>query len=70
MKRIYATQAQVTIDHKPHNLRYRFGYQIEGIVPLRQPTQIMEHNLLDTTMLYTREMKQDLQQNVEKISWI
>jgi integrase/recombinase XerD len=39
-------------------------------VLLHRLAQIMGHNLLDTTMLYIRGTKQDLQQDVEKITWV
>jgi len=65
----YALQAQV-IDLSPHDLRHRFGYQMAEVVPLHRLAQIMGHDSLDTTMLYVRGTKQDLQQDVEKIAWI
>lgn len=64
----YATQAQVT-DLSPHDLRHRFGYRMAEVVPLHRLAQIMGHDSLDTTMLYIRGTKQDLQQDVEKIAW-
>ena len=30
---------------------------------------MMGHDLLDTTMIYVQDTKQDLQQEVEKIAW-
>ena len=65
----YATQAHVT-DLSPHDLRHRFGYRMAEVVPLHRLAQIMGHDSLDTTMLYIRGTKQDLQQDVEKIAWI
>jgi integrase/recombinase XerD len=65
----YATQAQV-VDISPHDLRHRFGYRMAEVVPLHRLAQIMGHDSLDTTMLYVRGTKQDLQQDVEKIAWI
>jgi len=65
----YATQAQVA-DISPHDLRHRFGYRMAEVVPLHRLAQIMGHDSLDTTMLYIRGTKQDLQQDVEKIAWI
>ncbi len=61
----YAAQAQVT-DISPHDLRHRFGYRMAEVVPLHRLAQIMGHDSLDTTMLYIRGTKQDLQQDVEK----
>jgi integrase/recombinase XerC len=65
----YATQAHV-VDVSPHGLRHRFGYRMAEVVPLHRLAQIMGHDSLDTTMLYIRGTKQDLQQDVEKIAWI
>lgn len=65
----YAVQAQVS-DVSPHDLRHRFGYRMAEVVPLHRLAQIMGHDSLDTTMLYVRGTKQDLQQEVEKIAWI
>ena len=65
----YAAQAQVA-DISPHDLRHRFGYRMAEVVPLHRLAQIMGHDSLDTTMLYIRGTKQDLQQDVEKIAWI
>ena len=61
-------QAQVA-DISPHDLRHRFGYRMAEVVPLHRLAQIMGHDSLDTTMLYIRGTKQDLQQDVEKIAW-
>jgi integrase/recombinase XerD len=51
-----------------HLLRHRFGYRMAEVVPLHRLTKIMGHDSLDTTMLYIRGTKQDLQQDMEKIS--
>lgn len=65
----YALQAHVE-DVSPHDLRHRFGYRMAEVVPLHRLAQIMGHDSLDTTMLYIRGTKQDLQKEVEKIAWI
>lgn len=65
----YAAQAKIA-DVSPHDLRHRFGYRMAEVVPLHRLAQIMGHDSLDTTMLYIRGTKQDLQQDVEKIAWI
>ncbi len=65
----YAKQAHL-VDVSPHDLRHRFGYRMAQVVPLHRLAQIMGHDSLDTTMLYIRATKQDLQQEVEKIAWI
>jgi integrase/recombinase XerD len=64
----YAVQAQLA-DVSPHDLRHRFGYRMAEVVPLHRLAQIMGHDSLDTTMLYIRGTKLDLQQEVEKIAW-
>jgi integrase/recombinase XerC len=38
-------------------------------VPLHRLAQIMGHDSLDTTLLYVRGTKADLQREVEKIAW-
>src|SRR5258708_16736567 len=64
----YVRQAQIA-DVSPHDLRHRFGYRMAEVVPLHRLAQIMGHDSLDTTMLYIRGTKLDLQQGVEKIAW-
>ncbi|SRR6266571_982064 len=64
----YARQAHL-VDVSPHDLRHRFGYRMAEVVPLHRLAQIMGHDSLDTTMLYIRGTKQDLQHDVEKIAW-
>lgn len=64
----YALQVRLS-DISPHDLRHRFGYRMAEVVPLHWLAQIMGHDSLDTTMLYVRGTKQDLQQDVEKIAW-
>src|SRR5437764_7016919 len=61
----YAERAKVH-DVSPHDLRHRFGYRMAASVPLHRLAQIMGHDSLDTTILYTQGTKQDLQQEVEK----
>jgi integrase/recombinase XerD len=39
------------------------------LVPLHRLAQIMGHESLDTTMIYIKATKADLQQAVEKIAW-
>jgi len=64
----YAELARVE-DVSPHDLRHRFGYELAKTVPLHRLAQIMGHDSLDTTMLYTRGTPQDLQQAVEHRAW-
>jgi integrase/recombinase XerC len=54
---------------RPHDLRHRFGYRMAQVVPLHRLAQIMGHDSLDTTMIYIKATKADLQQAVEKIAW-
>jgi len=65
----YAERAKIH-DVSPHDLRHRFGYRMAMSVPLHRLAQIMGHDSLDTTILYTQGTKQDLQQEVEKIAWV
>jgi integrase/recombinase XerD len=64
----YADLANVK-DLSPHDLRHRFGYRMAESVPLHRLAQIMGHDSLDTTMIYIRGTKADLQKEVEKIAW-
>jgi integrase/recombinase XerD len=64
----YAARANVQAI-SPHDLRHRFGYRMAASVPLHRLAQIMGHDSLDTTLLYVRGTRQDLQQEVEKIAW-
>jgi integrase/recombinase XerD len=64
----YASLARLT-DVSPHDLRHRFGYRMAEAVPLHRLAQIMGHDSLDTTMIYIRGTKSDLQKEVEKIAW-
>ena len=53
----------------PHDLRHRFGYRMAESVPLHRLAQIMGHDSLDTTLIYVRGTRRDLQQDVETIAW-
>ncbi|MBF6613865.1 MAG: tyrosine-type recombinase/integrase [Chloroflexi bacterium] len=64
----YARAAHLT-DVSPHDLRHRFGYRMAESVPLHRLAQIMGHDSLDTTMIYVRGTRSDLQKEVEKIAW-
>jgi integrase/recombinase XerD len=52
-----------------HDLRHRFGYRMAATVPIHRLAQIMDHDSLDTTLLYIQGTPQDLQQAVETIAW-
>jgi integrase/recombinase XerC len=56
-------------DVSPHDLRHRFGYRLAAATPLHRVAQIMGHDSLDTTLLFVRGTKADLQREVEKIAW-
>jgi integrase/recombinase XerC len=64
----YAQRANLR-DVSPHDLRHRFGYRMAESVPLHRLALIMGHDSLDTTLLYTRGSRRDLQWEVEKIAW-
>src|SRR6266487_1085452 len=65
----YADRAKV-YDVSPHDLRHRFGYRMAESVPLHRLAQLMGHDSLDTTMIYIRATRSDLQKEVEKIAWV
>ncbi len=56
-------------DVSPQDLRHRFGYVMAERVPLHRLAQIMGHDSLDTTMVYVRGTRGDLQRAVEEIAW-
>ena len=64
----YATRAKLD-GLSPHDLRHRFGYRMAESVPLHRLAQIMGHDSLDTTRIYTQGRPGDLQREVEKIAW-
>lgn len=64
----YAHQARLA-DVSPHDLRHRFAYRMAKSVPLHRLAQIMGHDSLDTTLIYITATRNDLQNEVEKISW-
>ena len=65
----YAERAKID-DVSPHDLRHRFGYRMAASVPLHRLAQLMGHDSLNTTMIYTSGTKSDLQQAVETIAWV
>lgn len=52
-----------------HDLRHRFGYVMIANTPIHRLAQIMGHDSLDTTMIYVKATRNDLQNEVEKIAW-
>lgn len=64
----YANRAKLE-GLSPHDLRHRFGYRMAESVPLHRLAQIMGHDSLDTTRIYTQGRPGDLQKEVEKIAW-
>jgi integrase/recombinase XerD len=64
----YAALAKVE-DVSPQDLRHRFGYVMAERVPLHRLAQIMGHDSLDTTMVYVRGTRGDLQRAVEERAW-
>lgn len=58
------------VEHlSPHDLRHRFGYRMARSVPLHRLAQIMGHDSLDTTTIYVKGTRADLQAAVEEIAW-
>jgi integrase/recombinase XerD len=64
----YANLARLS-DISPHDLRHRFGYHMAASAPMHRVAQLMGHDSLDTTLLYARGTRADLQREVEKIAW-
>jgi integrase/recombinase XerD len=64
----YADLAKVE-DLSCHDLRHRFGYRMAEKVPLHRLAQIMGHDSLDTTMVYVKGTRGDMQRAVEEIAW-
>lgn len=64
----YVKQARLT-NVSLHDLRHRFGYRMAAHVPIHRLAQLMGHDSLDTTSIYTKGTAQDLQQAVETIAW-
>jgi integrase/recombinase XerD len=64
----YARRAGIA-DLHPHDLRHRFGYRMAEQVPLHRLAQLMGHDSLDTTLIYTQGTLRDLQRAVESIAW-
>lgn len=52
----------------PDDFCHRFGYRMAKTVPLHRLAQLMDHDSLDTTMLYVQGTRDDLQQVVETIA--
>ncbi len=68
---IVARYARIAgVEHlSPHDLRHRFGYRMARSVPLHRLAQIMGHDSLDTTTIYVKGTRADLQAAVEEIAW-
>ena len=64
----YAYDARLE-DVTPHTLRHTFGKNlVDAGVSLDRVAQLLGHESVDTTRIYTRPSQQDLQRDVEKIS--
>lgn len=66
---LYKELTQV-LDVSMHDLHHHFSYPMVEGVPSHRLAQIIGLDLPDPTTLSVRGMKQDLQQDVEKIAWI
>jgi integrase/recombinase XerD len=51
-----------------HDLRHRFGYMMAENMPLHRLAQIIGHDSLDTTMIYVKAKRSDLQSEVVCLS--
>lgn len=49
-----------------HDLRHRFEYAMAENTPLHRLAQIMGHNSLDTTIIYVKAPRAELQAELEK----
>jgi site-specific recombinase XerD len=65
----YAYDARLE-DVTPHTLRHTFGKNlVDAGVSLDRVAQLLGHESVDTTRIYTRPSEQDLQREVEKIAF-
>jgi len=66
----YAYDARLE-DVTPHTLRHTFGKNlVDAGVPLDRVAQLLGHESVDTTRIYTTPSEQDLQREVEKIALV
>jgi site-specific recombinase XerD len=66
----YAYDARLE-DVTPHTLRHTFGKNlVDAGVPLDRVAQLLGHESVDTTRIYTTPSEQDLQRDVEKIALV
>ena len=55
----------------PHTLRHTFGKNlVDAGVPLDRVAQLLGHESVDTTRIYTTPSEQDLQREVEKVAMV
>ena len=55
----------------PHTLRHTFGKnQVDAEMPLDRVAQLLGHERVDTTRIYTTPSEQDLQRKVGKVVFI
>jgi site-specific recombinase XerD len=65
----YACDARLE-DVTPHTLRHTFGKNsVDAGVSLDRVAQLLGHESIETTRIYTTPSEQDLQREVEKIAW-
>jgi len=66
--RRYARDARLD-EVTPHTLRHTFGKNlVDAGVPLDRVAQLLGHESVDTTRIYTMPSEQDLQREVEKVA--
>ncbi len=66
--RRYAYDARLE-EVTPHTLRHTFGKNLVDVgVPLDRVVQLLGHESVDTTGIYTTPSEQDLQREVEKVA--
>lgn len=56
-------------DLSPHDLRHRFGYRMAQKTRLDVLAQLMGHESVNITKIYTQPTAEDLQEAVDRIAW-
>ena len=71
MVKRYAYDARLDGQVTPHTLRHTFGKNlVDAGVSLGRVAQLLAHERVDTTRVYTTPSEQDLQRQVEKVALI
>lgn len=58
------------VDLSPHDFRHHVGYRLAAAgVPLQQIADLLGHERLDTTRIYTQATRNDLRNAMAKLAW-